>query len=56
MGCQSEIAIAIIEKNADYILAVKENQPRHHEEVVDEFRFGKLVIQHLSEAVNHGKI
>ena len=28
MGCQKEIAQAIIDKEADYLLAVKDNQPK----------------------------
>lgn len=31
MGCQTEIARAIVEANADYVLAVKGNQPTLHE-------------------------
>jgi predicted transposase YbfD/YdcC len=27
MGCQREIAAAIVEKGADYVLALKDNQP-----------------------------
>jgi predicted transposase YbfD/YdcC len=33
MGCQKEIAAAIVEQGADYVLAVKENQPTLHSEV-----------------------
>ena len=39
MGCQKEIAKKIISRNADYVLALKENQPELLEEVEDEFRF-----------------
>src|SRR5690606_33452116 len=56
MGCQNEIADAIIGKKADYILAVKENQSQLLEKVMDEFRFGKHIEQHLSEGVDHGRI
>lgn len=31
MGCQTEIAAAIVDANADYVLAVKGNQPTLHE-------------------------
>ena len=41
MGCQTEIASAIIDKDADYILAVKANQEQLYEDLKDEFRFGK---------------
>ena len=33
MGCQKKIAEAILAKGADYMLAVKENQPTLHEEI-----------------------
>uniref|UniRef100_UPI0040482C0C ISAs1 family transposase n=1 Tax=Flavobacterium sp. TaxID=239 RepID=UPI0040482C0C len=38
MGCQTEIADKIIEKKADYVLAVKANQAKLLEEIEDEFR------------------
>ena len=31
MGCQTEIAKAIVDAKADYVLAVKENQPTLHD-------------------------
>jgi predicted transposase YbfD/YdcC len=37
MGCQREIAKKIIDKNGDYILALKGNQGNLHDEVVDFF-------------------
>lgn len=37
MGCQREIAGAIVEKGADYILAVKKNQPQLRQDIVDTF-------------------
>src|SRR5437588_6317115 len=33
MGCQKEIAKAIVEQGGDYVLAVKDNQPTLHAEV-----------------------
>ena len=41
MGCQKAIAKTIVDKQVDYILALKENQSELLEEVVDEFRFYK---------------
>jgi len=38
MGCQKEIARQIIEAEADYLLAVKENQGQLHEDVRDLFQ------------------
>jgi len=37
MGCQSAIAETIIEKEADYVLALKANQPKLHESVTAYF-------------------
>ncbi|HEX9825921.1 MAG TPA: ISAs1 family transposase [Flavobacteriaceae bacterium] len=56
MGCQTEIAKEITGRKADYILAVKENQPQLHQDIEDEFRFGKDIERHLSEDLGHGRI
>jgi len=37
MGCQKKIAEKITKKEADYILAIKGNQPNLHKEVIDMF-------------------
>lgn len=37
MGCQKEIARKIVDKGGDYVLAVKDNQPKLHEAVSDFF-------------------
>ena len=37
MGCQTAIVEKIVEKNADYVIAVKGNQPNLHEEIKDYF-------------------
>ena len=37
MGCQKKIAAAIVDKGADYVLALKENQPALHDDVVSFF-------------------
>src|SRR5436190_22184328 len=36
-GCQKEIAAQIVAKDADYVLALKDNQPTLHEQVSDYF-------------------
>ena len=41
MGCQTKIARGIVEKGADYILAVKDNQKELHAGIVDTFRFAQ---------------
>ncbi|WP_081661817.1 ISAs1 family transposase [Gillisia sp. JM1] len=56
MGCQTEIAKAIVNKNADYILAVKDNQPQLLEHIEDEFRFGKTMESNLVQELDHGRI
>ncbi|MCE9533815.1 MAG: ISAs1 family transposase [Planctomycetes bacterium] len=35
MGCQKEIAAQIVEQKADYVLALKDNQPSLHHDVRD---------------------
>ena len=37
MGCQKEIAKAIVDKNADYVLSVKDNQPTLCQAISDAF-------------------
>lgn len=56
MGCQTDIASAIIAKQADYILAVKENQAQLYQDIQDEFRFGKQIQTHICEELDHGRI
>ena len=41
MGCYQEIAHKIIEQEADYILAVKENQKQLHQDIVESLGLGK---------------
>lgn len=50
IGCQKEIAAQIIAKDADYVLAVKENQPKLYEQVVECF------LEQLDAADAPGKI
>ena len=56
MGCQQEIAGKIIDQGANYILAVKENQKQLHQDIIDEFRFGKNIRTDISEELDHGRI
>lgn len=56
MGCQQEIARKVIEQEANYILAVKENQKQLYQDIEDEFRFGKDIQTDLSEELDHGRI
>lgn len=43
MGCQTEIAKKIVDLDGDYVLAVKDNQPKLHEELKDFFDFAEKV-------------
>lgn len=56
MGCQENIAEAIIEQEADYILAVKENQKQLHQDILDEFRFSKNIDSCTDQDLGHGRI
>jgi len=59
MGCQKEIASKIREKEADYILALKENQPTLFNEVRlfldQQVQVGQLLTSHSRDA-GHGRI
>ena len=52
MGCQKEIAAKIIEKEADYLLALKGNQGSLLEQVEDSFRF--LPVHSFDELADAG--
>ncbi len=56
MGCQVEIAKCIIDNEADYILAVKNNQKTLYEDT--EFSFSKTKTDKTHETIegNHGRI
>ena len=56
MGCQQDIAAKIIELEADYVLAVKENQKQLHQDILEEFKFGKNIEIDISLEGDHGRI
>lgn len=63
MGCQRNIAAVITDKGADYLLAVKDNQPTLHREIkeyFDSFRAGSLsddAMQFVEESdKGHGRL
>ena len=56
MGCQRDIAEVIIDNNANYILAVKENQASLLEQIKDEFLFSKKTSQNTTVDGDHGRI
>ena len=62
LGCQTEIAQEIVAAGADYVLAVKGNQPTLHEGIVDFFAdhseddFARVkVSRHLTREKGHGR-
>lgn len=63
MGCQTEIARTIIERQADYVLAVKKNQGQLHQDLEDWFAYADQVqfnsmkfSYHETTNKNHGRI
>ena len=56
MGCQKKIAKAIINRDAHYVLSLKENQPELLEQVVDEFRFSQVEQFETDIDFGHGRI
>lgn len=56
MGCQTEIAEKIIEKEADYILAVKGNQGSLEEGIIDTIKFEKPIETYEDIDYGHGRI
>ncbi len=63
MGCQTEIAEKILERKADYVLAVKGNQPTLHEGIVEFFLdqmeddFARVkVSRHETKEKGHGRV
>jgi predicted transposase YbfD/YdcC len=56
MGCQKEIASAIVDKKADYILAVKGNQGQLHGQVQESFRFMNSSSVNQQTDLGHGRV
>ena len=56
LGCQKAIAEKIVDKKADYILAVKENQPLLRDDIEDSFRM--LAADTVAEEIDcgHGRV
>jgi predicted transposase YbfD/YdcC len=62
MGCQKEIAAAVRRKEADYVLAVKENQPHlyqdlsdHFDRVLEDEEILPRARRHVTKEVNRGR-
>jgi predicted transposase YbfD/YdcC len=56
MGCQRDIAAKIVDKEADYILALKGNQGNLQAQVEDSFRFLAPVSSAEQVASGHGRV
>ena len=56
MGCQKNIAKKIISKNADYVLAVKENQKDLFDDIQDSFRILPSADKNEDIDYGHGRI
>ena len=56
MGCQKDVAAKIIEKEADYLLALKGNQGNLLEQVEDSFRFLDAVSVDEQLDAGHGRV
>jgi predicted transposase YbfD/YdcC len=56
MGCQKEIAGKIKEKEAEYILAVKDNQKHLHDDIEQAFNQGKVDPADMQTHLDHGRI
>ena len=56
MGCQKDIAAAIIEKEADDVLAVKGNQEFLYDDIREAFRHAVIEQQHTTQCISHGRI
>lgn len=59
LGCQTEIAQMIIDQGADYVLAVKDNQPTLREDIADSFEHvaqAAGIDYHKTVNKGHGRI
>ena len=56
MGCQQSIAAKIVEREADYILAVKDNQKFLHQDIQEAFDNEKPADEYTASNVAHGRI
>ena len=55
MGCQKEIAETVIERGADYILALKGNHSEMLDRVSGSFSYIKSSSVHVMEGRSHGR-
>jgi len=63
MGCQKDITQTIIERDANYIIAIKENKKKNYQlakEIIDDYQDRDEIInrvtRHVSENTGHGRV
>jgi predicted transposase YbfD/YdcC len=56
MGCQKKIAEKIVDKKADYILQVKDNQQDTKEQIDKLFTMNAVKLSHTGDDFGHGRI
>ena len=63
MGCQKDITQTIIEHDANYIIAIKENKKKNYQlakQIIDDYQDKDEIInrvtRHVSENTGHGRI
>jgi predicted transposase YbfD/YdcC len=56
MGCQTEIAKLIVEAEADYVLALKGNQGKLHQQVQDSFERETPTHTYTDLSTDHGRV
>lgn len=56
MGCQKDIAAKIKDREAEYILAVKDNQEHLHDDIKDAFKYGSIEQTDTQTNLGHGRI
>jgi predicted transposase YbfD/YdcC len=56
LGCQKEIAKTIVDKNADYLLALKENQPELYRQARESERYALKTMQYKQVDTGHGRV
>jgi predicted transposase YbfD/YdcC len=56
MSCQKDIVRQICDKEADYIIAIKDNQKNLKEAIEFEFKIQSNILQHETLEKNHGRI
>jgi predicted transposase YbfD/YdcC len=56
LNCQTKIVEKVIEKQADYLFAIKNNQGELYEQVVSRFNLQQIDSQHIEEDMGHGRV